>query len=1665
VAVSLTPNSGFAAGQTFSAVYSDPNGAGDLTSLALLFNASVSGANACYISYNPNLKLLYLTNDQGTAQSSGVAPGSAAAVSNSQCTLAGSGSSYALAGNTATLSVALSFSATVPENVYLYAAEKNGTSSGWVLEGSWGLSAGPPAAVSVTPSSGFLPSQTFAALYSDPNGAADLTNVALLFNTSVSAAAACYVSYNPKLNLLYLTNDADTGQSAGVTPGSSASVANSQCTLSGTGSSYAVSGNAATLSVALSLNGSGPLNIYLYAAEKNGSNSGWAQKGSWGLSAGPPAAVSITPSSGFASTQSFAAIFSDPNGAADLSTVSVLFNSQVSAANGCFVSYNPILKLLFLTNDIGTAQSAGIAPGSLATAANSQCSLAASGSSYTTSGHTATLNLSLTFKTTAPTAIYLYAAENNGSGSGWVKEGSWGVSAGPPVAVSVTPNSGFAVTTMQNFSAVYSDPNGASDLATVAMLFNSQISAAHGCYVSYNPILNLLYLTNDAGTSQFAGIAPGSAASVSNSQCTLAAAGSSYSIAGNEASLTVALAFSGSAPANIYLYAAEKNGTGTGWVREGSWIFSAGPPTVESVTPSSGSGTSNESFAAVVSDPNGAADLTTVSILFNKSVTATHGCFVSYNPVLNLLYLTDDADTGQSAGITPGSPATVSNSQCKLAASGSSYTVIGDSAILTVLVTLSGAAPQGIFVYAEESNGSGSGWVQMGSWGLSLGPPSSMSITPSSGSSIGQVFAAEYSDPNGAADLSVVSVLFNNKIIAGGGCFVSYNPTANLLYLTNDLGTGQSAGIAPGSPATVANSQCTLSALGSAYAASGNTATLTLALTFSGTSPTNIYLYSAESNGSSSGWLEKGVWGGVLLNSIEVTLAQANVNTFSEINGNIHLATPAEASSGSCNGQAVSISLDNAALGILTTATANPASTVCIPAGSQDMPFQLIAGSTTGSGKISAFAPQVESGTVAFLVSACQVSLALASPTVGQGNTLGGVVTLCEPAPSPTTYGTFPNGITVNFSSSPAGSAEVNGSVTIPSGQSTGVFTVNAINAGPVTLSSAPIAGFSAATVPVTITSSTQAITIPRALSVAAGQTLAYPVTIGAPAASPVVITFSTSGAGSVTITPATVIIPAGAAVPPVQPQITGGAPGTVFVTAIAPNYGSDTESVNPTTTLTLSPGGVTVGTASAVTLALNASSPAPAGGYSVALSLSDPSKASVPAMVMIPAGQSATTVTLSGLAAGDTTLQASGSGFTAASAAIHVASAGSFSMIGDSRAAALNAVAGQLDYITAYQWFNAANALNGHNMLLAANYGIAGDRSDQFLNANLAAALSDTAGTLIFNSGAVNDIGQCWSSYLNTNGVIVDCSNVATVAASNIISAANAALGAGKRVILVSETGNTGFNPGQVGSVFEYNQLLQAYAASTSGVHYFDATPYYWSAATTATSIAFNPNVSVDGLHPNTLGSFYIGQAFGSWLAGVLPSYQYSAPAMASGSPADYLTNSLFQNPSGGSTIGAVSGAVPSGYSVIAGAGTTISATSVPDPSGVGNDLVLSLSATAADTESAVVAIPQKPRWSAGDSTVSGAQVSVAAGSANFYCFLQPIVYTAGGFTDAREMVSGAIDGPGPAAAYVYDLQTKPLTIPPAASGMSVNLKLNFTAAGSAVVTISHFDSWKLSQ
>jgi hypothetical protein len=147
--------------------------------------------------------------------------------------------------------------------------------------------------------------------YSDPNGLSDLSDVLVLFNTSLKQSNACAVVYVPGANHMHLYDDAGTGLSEGVTPGSSESVSNNQCTLAGSGSSVSASGDNLTLNAALTFTETfvGSKNVYLDAVGKTHS-SGWVKEGTWiPSSLGPPSVVSLSPSTGTGSTQTFTAVY------------------------------------------------------------------------------------------------------------------------------------------------------------------------------------------------------------------------------------------------------------------------------------------------------------------------------------------------------------------------------------------------------------------------------------------------------------------------------------------------------------------------------------------------------------------------------------------------------------------------------------------------------------------------------------------------------------------------------------------------------------------------------------------------------------------------------------------------------------------------------------------------------------------------------------------------------------------------------------------------------------------------------------------------------------------------------------------------------------------------------------------------------------------------------------------------------------------------------------------------------------------------------------------------------------------------------------------------------------------------------------------------------------
>jgi sugar lactone lactonase YvrE len=63
-----------------------------------------------------------------------------------------------------------------------------------------GLVSGPPAVVSLSPASGTGLTQTFTMVYSDPNGISDLSDLVVVFNTSVSLGSDCAVIGGPAKN-------------------------------------------------------------------------------------------------------------------------------------------------------------------------------------------------------------------------------------------------------------------------------------------------------------------------------------------------------------------------------------------------------------------------------------------------------------------------------------------------------------------------------------------------------------------------------------------------------------------------------------------------------------------------------------------------------------------------------------------------------------------------------------------------------------------------------------------------------------------------------------------------------------------------------------------------------------------------------------------------------------------------------------------------------------------------------------------------------------------------------------------------------------------------------------------------------------------------------------------------------------------------------------------------------------------------------------------------------------------------------------------------------------------------------------------------------------------------------------------------------------------------
>ena len=574
-----------------------------------------------------------------------------------------------------------------------------------------------------------------------------------------------------------------------------------------------------------------------------------------------PAAVSVAPSSGAGTSQTFSFAFFDPIGASDVAMVQ-MFVHGASSGTACYVVVYPPERSIYLFNDANTALTGPILPGAAGTVQNSQCTLNGAGSSITASGNTLTVNLAIAFPGSFAGAkqISAYAQSVTAANSGWQTLGAWTVQLPTVQVLSLSPSSGSGTSATFNFA--FSDTAGASDLAMVQM-FVYGVSSGTACYVVVYPPARSIYLFNDANTGLIGPVTPGTGGTVQNSQCTLNGAGSSMTASGNTLTVDLAIAFPGSfaGAKQISAYAQSVTAANSGWQTLGSWTVQLPTVQVLSLSPSSGSGTS-ATFNFAFSDSAGTSDLAMVQMFVYGASSGT-SCYVVVYPPARSIYLFNDANTGLTGPITPGTSGTVQNTQCTLNGASSSITASGNTLTVNLAIAFSGSftGTKQISAYAQSVTAANSGWQTLGSWTVQLPAVQVLSLSPSSGSGTSATFNFAFSDSAGTSDLAMVQ-MFVYGASSGTACYIVVYPPGGSIYLFNDANTALTGPVTPGAAGTVQNSQCTLNGAGSSITASGNTLTVNLAIAFSSSfaGTKQISAYAQSVTAANSGWQTLGSW-------------------------------------------------------------------------------------------------------------------------------------------------------------------------------------------------------------------------------------------------------------------------------------------------------------------------------------------------------------------------------------------------------------------------------------------------------------------------------------------------------------------------------------------------------------------------------------------------------------------------------------------------------------------------------------------------------------------------------------------------------------------------------------------------------------------------------------
>ncbi len=463
-------------------------------------------------------------------------------------------------------------------------------------------------AVSVTPDTGGGQSpQVFSYLYFDAKGYQNITNAYTLLHSTLTWADSCGIMYLPASSSLYLRADDGSGFLGPMTLGQPGTLQNSQCTLDAGASSASGSGTNLTLNLALSFQPSfvGLKNHYMRAADGvNNLDSGWQIRGTW--APGPPAmpsAVSVSPSFGWGTSQTFTYLYSDASGYQNISNVFTILNTTESYVSSCTTMYLPASGNLYLAQDTGSGWLGPVTIGQPGTLQNSQCTLDAAASSASGSETNLTVNLELSFSSSfvGLKNHYMRAADGvNNLDSGWQLGGTWTIDSIAPETTITSAPEAQTNSTEANFSFTSSEAGSTFECRLDGAAFAACIDPQ-----SYTELA--------AGSHTF------------------------------DVRATDAAANTDATPASH------------------SWTWTPAMPSAISVSPNSGSGTS-QTFTYFYTDASGYQYITDALALVNSTQTWTGSCGIAFKQATDSLLLANDDGSGWLGPVTIGQPEILQNS-------------------------------------------------------------------------------------------------------------------------------------------------------------------------------------------------------------------------------------------------------------------------------------------------------------------------------------------------------------------------------------------------------------------------------------------------------------------------------------------------------------------------------------------------------------------------------------------------------------------------------------------------------------------------------------------------------------------------------------------------------------------------------------------------------------------------------------------------------------------------------------------------------------------------------------------------------------------------------------------------------------------------------------------